>query len=81
MTQLIGNSLGSFVDLPKSQDSIYCPFFRFQVLVDVTKLLKRGMHTNGVLRYQFPLAAKWGLIYLLLGHSEAHLHASRSIGA
>lgn len=45
---LIGNSLGWFVDLPKSQDGFYTPYFRFQILVDITQPLKRGVNFHGV---------------------------------
>lgn len=48
VARLIGNSLGWFVDLPKEQDGFYNPFFRFQVKVDVTKPLKRGVNFQGV---------------------------------
>lgn len=48
VARLIGNSLGTFVEVPKSQDGFYTPFFRFQVLVDVTKPLKRGVNFQGV---------------------------------
>lgn len=48
VARLIGNRLGRFVEVPKSQDGFYSPFFRFQILVDISKPLKRGVNFQGV---------------------------------
>lgn len=45
---MISDSLGWFVDLPKVHDGFYSPYFRFQVMVDVNKPLKRGVNFQGV---------------------------------
>lgn len=48
VAQLIGNCLGSFVDIPKNQDGFHTPYFWFQILVDSSKPLKRRVNFQGV---------------------------------
>lgn len=49
LAKLISDSLGWFVDLPKVHDGFYSPYFRFQVMVDVNKPLKRGLTSKGLM--------------------------------
>lgn len=44
VAQLIENSLGRYVEILKNQDGFYTSYFRFQVMVDITKPLKRGVN-------------------------------------
>lgn len=48
VAKLIGDSLGTFMELPKPSEDFYSPFFRFQISVDVSKPLKRGVTFQGV---------------------------------
>lgn len=76
VAQLIGNCLGSFVDIQKNQDGFYTPYFRFQILVDSSKPLKRGVNFQGVdgkqqwLQVVYERLHFFCFLCVILGHGE-----------
>lgn len=78
VAQLIGNHLGSFVEIPKETDSFYTPYFRVKILVDVNKPLKRGLFFQGVegtkqwLPVTYERLPTFYFLCGLLGHGEVN---------
>lgn len=76
VARIIGNNLGGFVEVPKGQDGFYTPYFRFQVTVDVTKPLKRGVTFRGVdgiqqwLQINYERLPFFCFLCGILGHGE-----------
>lgn len=75
--RLIGNSLGTFLEIPKSTPNHYLPYFRLKIAVDVSKPLKRGVYFQGVegtkqwIQILYERLPTFCFLCGILGHGEA----------
>lgn len=77
IAKIIGNNLGTFIEVPKSPLGQYYPYFRIKIAVDVTRPLKRGIFFQGVegtkewIQVVYERLPTFCFLCEVLGHGEA----------